>query len=184
MILNCLSVTLCHFSVKIMEKTNVLQYKVSVLIFVKNRQDEFLLLKRNKSPNLGCWTPIGGKVQMHEGESPFECAVRETHEEAGLVLSNSDLHLFAMIAEKSYEAKNHWLLFLFNCKKPIEALPADIEEGNFQFYSREAINSLNLPETDREGLWKIYDNHREGFVALKADCHPNKKLEIIVEECH
>lgn len=167
-----------------MEEKQVLQYKVSVLIFVKNRQGEFLLLKRNKTPNLGCWTPIGGKVHMDEGESPFECAVRESHEEAGLVLSNTDLHLFSIIAEKSYEGKNHWLLFLFDCKKPIEDLPEDISEGCFQFYSRSAINDLNLPETDREGLWRIYDEHRNGFVALKADCLPGRKLEIILEECH
>jgi len=162
----------------------MLEYKVSVLVFVKNQQGEFLLLKRNKSPNFGCWTPIGGKVHMSEGESPFECAIRESHEEAGLVLSNTDLHLFAMIAEKSYEGKNHWLLFLFDCKKPIEDLPGDIEEGDFHFYSREEINHLNLPATDREGLWKIYDEHRTGFVALKADCHPGRNLEIILEECH
>lgn len=161
-----------------------IQYKVSVLIFVKNRQGEFLLLKRNKSPNLNRWTPIGGKVHMDEGESPFECAVRETYEESKMEISNTDLHLFAMIAEKSYEAKNHWLLFLFDCKKTIEHLPEDIEEGSFQFFPREAINNLDLPQTDREGLWKIYDEHRNGFVALKADCYPGKDLEIILEERH
>lgn len=167
-----------------MEQKNALPFKVSVLIFVKNYQGDFLLLKRNKSPNLGCWTPIGGKVHMDQGESPFECAIREAEEESGLALSNDDLHLFAMISEKAYEGQNHWLLFLFNCLKPIESLPEPISEGYFQFFSRDAIDGLNLPQTDREGLWNIYDHHRKGFVALKANCHPGRKLEIILEETH
>lgn len=167
-----------------MDKDKVIKYNISVLVFVKNLQGDFLLLKRNKSPNLGCWTPIGGKLHMHEGESPFECAIREAQEESGLVLSNTDLHLFSMIAEKNYENTNHWLLFLFDCKKPIESLPEDISEGSFQFFTREAINELTLPATDKEILWSLYDNHREGFVALKADCHPQRKLQIILEECH
>ena len=161
----------------------ILPYKISALIFIRDEEGRFLMLKRNKSPNKGLWTPIGGKVHMDEGESPFECAVRETHEESQMELTNKDLHLFAMVAEKNYEAANHWLLFLFNCLKPIDRTPPDIEEGAFAFYSREEINALDLPATDRKGLWSIYDNHREGFVALKADCHPDKDLEIITEQC-
>ncbi len=167
-----------------MNKNTALPYNVSVLIFVKNQHGDFLLLKRNKKPNFGCWTPIGGKLHMQDGESPFECAIREAHEEAGLILSNSDLHLFSMIAEKSYEDTNHWLLFLFDCKKPIETLPEDISEGSFQFFSRSEINQLTLPQTDKEILWSLYDNHRDGFVALKANCSSKENLQIILEECH
>jgi 8-oxo-dGTP diphosphatase len=167
-----------------MNKGKAIKYNISVLIFVKNQKSEFLLLKRNKSPNLGCWTPIGGKLHMDDGESPFECAIREAHEESGLVLSTKDLHLFSMVAEKNYENTHHWLLFLFDCKKLIEDLPEAISEGSFGFFSREAINELILPETDKEILWSLYDNHRDGFVALKADCHPERKLQIILEECH
>lgn len=161
-----------------------LPYKVSVLVFIKNKKDQFLLLKRKKSPNLGCWTPIGGKVHMDDGESPFDCAIRETLEEANFLITNKDLHLFSMIAEKSYENSNHWLLFLFNCTKPIDHLPDPIKEGHFDFYSREEVDKLELPQTDREGLWDIYDKYNTRFIALKADCHPDKKLHIIVEECH
>lgn len=167
-----------------MNEKAILEYKVSVLVFVKNEAGEFLLLKRKKSPNLGCWTPIGGKLDMEVGESPFECAIREAEEEAGLRLRNEDLHLFGMIAEKSYEDRNHWLLFLFDCKKPIGKLPEAISEGEFAFFSRVEIDGLALPQTDREGLWKVYDDHHEGFVALRADCSLGKDLQIILEECH
>jgi 8-oxo-dGTP diphosphatase len=80
------------------------------------------------------------------------------------------MHLFAMIAEKAYQGETHWLMFLFRCKQPIAGLPPDITEGRFAFYSRDAICDLPIPETDKSALWPIYDQYRDGFVALKADC--------------
>lgn len=41
---------------------------------------------------------------MAEGESPFECAIRETREEIGLELSEPDLRMFAMISENPTRA--------------------------------------------------------------------------------
>ena len=78
-----------------------LPYKISVLVFIENHAGEQLLMLRAKQPNLGVWTPLGGKLEMATGESPLQCAVRETAEEAGLVVREEDMHLFAMIAEKA-----------------------------------------------------------------------------------
>ena len=75
-------------------------YKLAVLVFLENGAGEHLLMLRAKPPNLGVWSPIGGKLELATGESPFECAVRETREETGFELTVADLHLFAMIAEK------------------------------------------------------------------------------------
>jgi 8-oxo-dGTP diphosphatase len=152
------------------------------LVFIENEQGEQLLLLRAKSPNLGRWTPIGGKLETAIGESPFECAARETQEETGHKITPLDLHLFGMIAEKAYEGESHWLLFLFRCTRPITALPRPMEEGEFGFFSRIAIDELPLPSTDRTALWPIYDEHREGFVAMRADCDPGEKLTITVEQ--
>ncbi len=147
-----------------------LPYKISALVFLENRAGELLLMLRAKQPNLGVWSPIGGKLETAIGESPLECAVRETHEEAGLAVSPQDMHLFAMIAEKAYQGETHWLMFLFRCKKPLYHLPPDIAEGRFGFFSREAIRSLAIPETDAAALWPIYDLYRDRFVSLRADC--------------
>lgn len=160
----------------------VLPYKISVLVFIQNQRDEFLLLHRAKSPNQGCWSPLGGKLEMATGESPFECAAREVREEIGAVLSPEDLHLFALIAEKAYEGQTHWLMFLFHCRRRISALPPPFDEGEFGFFSREAIDRLAVPETDKKALWPIFDRHREGFVCLRADCDPARPVEVVVEQ--
>jgi len=158
-----------------------LPYKISVLVFLENRAGELLLMLRAKQPNLGVWSPIGGKLEMDTGESPFQCAVREIGEEVGLAVKESDLHLFAMIAEKAYQGHNHWLMFLFHCKLPLEALPPDITEGKFAFWTREQIKTLEIPETDAKALWPIYDRYRDGFVALRADCSVSP-IQITIEQ--
>jgi 8-oxo-dGTP diphosphatase len=140
-----------------------------------------LLIQRRKAPNQGCWSPIGGKLDMHIGESPYECARRETHEEVGLALTDAELHCFGYISEKSYEGTGHWLMFLFDCRQQLESLPATIDEGHFAFFSRTAIDTLPIPETDRTLLWPYYDNYRQGFVGLRANCDPAGKLSLVEE---
>ncbi len=159
-----------------------LPYKIAVLVFLENRQGEQLLMLRAKPPNLGSWSPIGGKLEMTTGESPFECAARETAEETGFVIAPADLHLFAMIAEKSYEGRSHWLLFMFRCLRTFDTLPAPIDEGHFGFFSRQAIDGLPIPESDRVALWPTYDRYRDRFVALRADCEPGKPLRVVTEQ--
>jgi 8-oxo-dGTP diphosphatase len=162
--------------------TSALAHKIAVLVFLENAAGEQLLMLRAKPPNLGVWSPIGGKLETGIGESPFECAVRETHEETGFALAVADLHLFAMIAEKAYEGQSHWLLFLFRARRPIPALPPAISEGRFGFFSRAAIDQLPIPETDRTALWPIYDRYRDRFVALRADCAPGQALRVEIEQ--
>ncbi|MBI5768170.1 MAG: NUDIX domain-containing protein [Verrucomicrobia bacterium] len=159
-----------------------LSYKLAVLVFLENHAGQHLLLLRAKAPNLGVWSPIGGKLETAHGESPFECAIRETHEETGHIVTAADLHLFAMIAEKAYEGQSHWLMFLFRCKKPLTARPPDISEGKFGFFTRAEIDSIPLPETDRNALWPIYDRYRDRFVSLRADCAPGKPIHVEIEE--
>ncbi|MDR2982900.1 MAG: NUDIX domain-containing protein [Puniceicoccales bacterium] len=161
-----------------------LPFKISVLVFIKDSQGRQLLIQRLKAPNLNCWSPIGGKLEMGEGESPFECAVRETGEETGLNITAGDLHLFGMISERGYEGSGHWLMFLFDCHKPLEALPATIDEGQFGFFSRSEVDSLALPPSDRTLVWPVYDKHRHSFLAYRAECDPAQALTMTEEESH
>lgn len=163
---------------------NELPFKISVLVFIRNRSGKLLMIERRKSPNLGCWSPIGGKLEMSCGESPFECAIREVKEEANFTVTESELHLFGYISEKGFEGNGHWLMFLFNCNVPLDVLPPGIDEGHFAFFSREEIETIQVPESDRTLLWPYYDSYRHGFVALRADCHPDSPLTVQLEQKH
>ena len=157
-----------------------MNFKISCLVFIHNHNGEILLLKRNKPPNLGFWSPPGGKLEMSRGESPFECVRREAFEETGLSLENEDLSLFGYVSEKAYEQKNHWLMFLFHSKKRIDFKPNDIDEGTFAFFKRETVENLAIPTTDHELIWPFYDKRFDGFWGVSADCSGGK-LKIKIE---
>ncbi len=76
------------------------------------------------------------------------------------------------------------MMFLFDCRVVLENLPPDIEEGEFAFHEPSALEQLPIPETDRKALWPVYFKNRKGFVSLRADCHPDSDLKIIIEETY
>jgi 8-oxo-dGTP diphosphatase len=157
-------------------------YKISTLVYIRNEAGHLLQLRRNKAPNLGLWSSIGGKLEMPTGESPVETAIREVKEETNFDIVESDLHLFAIVAEKGYENTCHWLMFLYDCKKPMHGLPPPIDEGSFAFHAPEEIMSLNIPETDRLHLWPIWMNKREGFTSIRIDCRVSPPVGVIEEQ--
>ncbi len=122
---------------------------------------------------------------MLRGESPFECARRETEEETGLPVVDEDLHLFGYVSEKNYEGERHWLMFLFHCRRRLDALPPPIDEGRFGFFTRDEIRALPIPETDERLVWSLFDHHAEGFAGIRADCADPSRMEVIREtkEC-
>lgn len=48
-----------------------LPFKISVLVFLRNPEGRLLMIQRRKAPNLGRWSPVGGKLEMARGESPL-----------------------------------------------------------------------------------------------------------------
>ena len=80
-------------------------------------------MQRHQEPNLGLWSPCGGKLNSAEGESPYACACREAEEEVGLALAPTDLDLTGLVSEHGYEGKAHWLMFLFEVKRRLSSLP-------------------------------------------------------------
>jgi len=147
----------------------LLPYKISTLLYCFNVQDEVLLLKRAQEPNLGLWSPCGGKLKMASGESPYACACREAQEEIGLKLQPNDLHLIGLISEHGCQGQAHWLMFLFEVKRRLTALPPAHPEGRFAFFPPRALAALPMPQTDLEQIWPLFWKYRGGFFA--AHCH-------------
>ena len=159
-----------------------LPYKIATLLYCFNAADEVLLLHRAQEPNRGLWSPPGGKLKTDIGESPYACACREAHEEMGLVLKPTDLQLTGLISEHGYQGNTHWLMFLFEVKPRLTAVPQPHPEGNFQFYPRAALGGLALPDTDRESIWPWFWQHRGGFFAAHCHCHKGGRNEWTLEE--
>ena len=158
-----------------------MEFKISCLLFIRNAEEEILMIRREKAPNKGYWSPPGGKLDMSAGESPFECAKREALEETGVHLEDKDLSLFGYVSEKSYESTTNWLMFLFDCKKVFQKLPEDIDEGVFGFFPRKSLAKLPIPPSDHELVWPFYDKREEGFWGIRADCRASDSPKLSIE---
>src|SRR5438552_3644658 len=110
-----------------------LPHKISTLLYCFNERDEVLLMRRAQEPNLGFWSPPGGKLHVNEGESPHACACREAEEEVGILIIPAEAHLTGIITETGYEGNAHWLMFLFEISTKLKAVPEPHREGTFAF---------------------------------------------------
>src|SRR5438132_157294 len=159
-----------------------LPYKIATLLYCFNSRDEVLLLERAQEPNLGLWSPCGGKLHTGEGESPYGCACREAQEELGLSIKVSELQLTGLVSEHGYQGRSHWLMFLFEVTRRLEAVPPDHREGRFGFFSRQAVAGLNIPQTDLERIWPLFWEHRGGFFSAHCRCGADGTNEWTLEE--
>jgi 8-oxo-dGTP diphosphatase len=159
-----------------------LPYKIATLLYCFNERDEVLLMERTREPNRGLWSPCGGKLQIEFGESPYVCACREADEELGLKITPADLHLLGIITETGYEGQAHWLMFLFEVKRRLDAVPPPDAEGRFGFFSRAELDRLRLPRTDVEQIWPLVWRHRNGFFAAHCLSNPEHWDQWTLEE--
>jgi 8-oxo-dGTP diphosphatase len=106
--------------------------------------DSVLLMKRHKEPNLGLWVAPGGKIEL--GESPYECAQRELHEETGLLATF--LHFRGLVTEVSPRPDWQWMLFIYVVTAFTGALTADEREGRFQWWPLSRVAQLPIPQAD------------------------------------
>ncbi len=159
-----------------------LPYKIATLLYCFNERDDVLLLERTQQPNMGFWSPCGGKLHMHDGESPYACACREAREELGIAITYRDLHLTGVCSEHGYQGQTHWLMFLFEVKRRLTALPPVHREGRFAFFRKEELCRLKIPQTDLEQIWPWFWQHRGGFFAAHCHCHSDGRNDWTLEE--
>lgn len=129
-------------------------------------------MERAQQPNLGLWSPPGGKMRMEEGESPHQCGCREALEELGVIVQPRDLHLTGIITEQHHNGRDHWLMFLFELNWKLKELPAAHREGRFEFFPRAKLRGLKMPVTDREQIWPLFWKYRGGFFAAHCQVMP------------
>ena len=64
--------------------------RIATLVALRDGRGRCLLQRRKKAPNKGLWSPVGGKIRIHRGESPYEGALREVREETGFRVARGD----------------------------------------------------------------------------------------------
>jgi 8-oxo-dGTP diphosphatase len=156
---------------------SALPYRLACLCDLRDKDGNILLLRRQKHPNFGLCSPIGGKLEMETGESPAQCAQREIREEAGIDVPIERLHLVGLISESAFEGSGHWLLFYYRVLGPVEVKAGPMNEGLLEWHAPDALDALPIPDTDRKIIWPLVNKHESsgpgglpGFFALHIDC--------------
>jgi 8-oxo-dGTP diphosphatase len=155
------------------------EMKLATLLYIKNSSGDFLLMRRERNPNKGLLSPPGGKLHPDEAESPATCAVREAMEECSMNTVPSDWSLAGIITEKDFPGTGNIMIFLMRYKHVLNELPPPCNEGEFLFVNPHSLSSEQIPETDRQFIWKhILEESSEVFI-LSLDCSDYPVIRLI-----
>lgn len=119
----------------------------SSLIYLENEKGEYLMLHRVKKKNdinHDKWIGVGGGFEY--GESPEECALRETLEETGLTLTD---YRFRGIVTFDCEGQKHTqYMHLFTATCWTGEL-TECSEGDLEWVPKEKVYDLPIWEGDK-----------------------------------
>lgn len=107
------------------------------------KQDKVLLLNRNKSPWMGAWNGVGGKIHMNE--TPLACIVREIAEETGLLVKPEDVMPKGVVTWDSFDAQGSGLyMFVVYLADDTEYhTPRVVDEGILDWKSIAWASDMN-----------------------------------------
>ncbi len=119
------------------------------------RGPAILLVKRRDEPNRGRWSPPGGSLEM--GETVEAAAVRETHEETGVVVRPADVLDVrdVIVRDERGRVRWHYVLVGVGCEwvsgEPFPATDAE----NAQFIPLAELEEYDISPSAREALGAV-----------------------------
>ena len=132
------------------------------LCYLENDREEYLMLHRVKKKNdinHDKWIGVGGGFEY--GESPEECALRETREETGLTLTDCR---FRGIVTFDCEGQETLYMHLFTASGWTGEL-IDCDEGELEWVPKEKVYDLPIWEGDKI-FFRLLEQERP-FFSLK-----------------
>jgi 8-oxo-dGTP diphosphatase len=129
-----------------------LRANITTLVYAVH-DGRVLLLLRRKQPNLGLWSPPGGKLEP--GETPLDCAVRELHEETGLDATTAEL--VAVVSEMDAIRRDTWLTFVVRVGVSSDTPLVGSSEGDPSWVPFGDVASLPAPPADALILAAVLD---------------------------
>lgn len=135
----------------------------SSLVYLENEKGEYLMLHRVRKKNdinHDKWIGVGGGFEY--GESPEECALRETREETGLTLTD---YRFRGVVTFDCEGQETQYMHLFTATAWTGEMIAECNEGDLEWVPKEKVYDLPIWEGDKI-FFRLLEEERP-FFSLK-----------------
>ncbi len=114
------------------------------------KDGKILLHYKKRGHGAGFWNGVGGKIE--EGETPEDCAMRESMEEMNAKVKN----LKRLGVLKFYDvSKEDWFVYVFSAE--IEGEPKESEESRPRWFSLREIPYDDMWEDDKYWLPLVID---------------------------
>jgi 8-oxo-dGTP diphosphatase len=139
------------------------QRHVTTLVYAVHA-GRLLLLHRRKAPNLGRWSPPGGKLEP--GETPLQGALRELGEETGL--DGMRPRLAAVVSEVDPVRREAWLMFAVRVDVAADGPLRAGTEGEAAWVALEDVPKLDTPPADAHILAAVLADRAPGVAFLDA----------------
>lgn len=149
---------------------------LSSIIYIE-KDGKYLMLHRTRKENdtnKDKWIGVGGKFE--EGETPEECARRETYEETGLTLQNLFYRGIVTFVSDKYPAEQ---MHLFK-STAFSGRIKDCDEGELDWIEKETLLSLPIWEGDKIFL-RLLDQDIP-FFSLKLRYEGNTLAQAVLNE--
>ena len=146
-------------------------------VFIR-KGGKYLVLKRSPykkyAPNVV--HPIGGKVEL--GENPYQAAIREAFEEAGIKIKNLKLEACSLEMHPQDDSLTDWLIFNFSADYDSGNI-GTTEEGKLMLLSAEEFKVCKLFPPMRKIINYILEPNNG---TVFASCDLGKDMEVIKEK--
>ncbi len=149
--------------------------KDTTLCYIE-RDGKYLMLHRTKKkndPNSGKYMGIGGHFE--EGESPYDCVIREAKEETGLNLLEPQYRGIVTFDSDKYETEQ---MHLFTCKS-FEGEIMECNEGDLKWIEKK--NVLTLPMWEGDHVFLDLLEKRTDFFNIKLTYEGDNLTEIYID---
>lgn len=111
------------------------------LVFI-NIKSNIVMINRNKTPWMGMWNGLGGKIK--EGETPLQSIQREIQEELGVHISFHNILERGILTWNTFEADGQGIhLFYVELDQLDCAFPIQMDEGIIDLKHIDWITHLN-----------------------------------------
>ena len=149
----------------------------STLVYLENAAGEYLMLHRVKKKNdinHDKWIGVGGGFE--HGESPEECALRETREETGLTLTD---YRYRGIVTFDCAGQETQYMHLFTADRWTGEL-IECDEGDLEWVSKERVPELPIWEGDRV-FFRLIEDPASPFFSLKMEYRGDRMVRAALD---